>query len=94
MDVQKGLTWLKEFLHSLVEMNSRAGGPNNLAIPICVTTRHTCMDLKCTASQQAQAVSLPMPLLTLEETYAVRAWQISFLTSYNSLLTLVCSPCH
>ena len=73
--MQEGLTWLKEFLHSLVEMNSTAGGPNNLAIPICVTTRHTCMDLRCTASQQAMAVSLPMPLLTLAETYAVRILQ-------------------
>ena len=67
------VTWLKQFLSKIINTNSAAGPVSrSLVIPLTVTTRWTSIDLTWTASDLAQAVCLPMHLMSEQDTLEVR----------------------
>lgn len=69
--MQEDLTWLKELLSEVIETSGTAKS-KNLAVPVCVTTRWEAVDLRWTETGNALATYLPMHVLTLAQTEAVR----------------------
>ena len=61
-----------ELLSAIIDANTNAhAGCKNLAIPLSVATSWNALDLKFTATGNAEATHLPLHLLTLEETLSV-----------------------
>ena len=74
--VQKGTTWLKQFLSELINVNASAPPEcNDLVVPVTVSTQQDAVDLRCVCTNAAMplAINIPVPMLTPEQTHAVSA---------------------
>lgn len=69
------LTWLKQFLSELINFNSSASPQSrSVFMLLTVTVRWASIDLRWTASGVAEAVYLPLRLLTESQMLEVRGF--------------------